>query len=218
MIELKPRNDTQLAARFGTLTIAIDHLSSAYIDMHHAALDTLQSRLSEIRSESLEASKADWSDIDLCTIVANLIGMIEVAKDSEADEDGVIVPAIEALRSSDAFTSAREKAMPLASVMAQKGTRNLLAKLQRDLKLHHTAKDLWQLACLVELTGDVAQYFDDGTDWPVIAGSLPQRMEVIQRRVEILERLDYNDSAKLIEAFADHLESIRQLNETEAKN
>ena len=219
MIELTPRNDTQLSARFGVLTIAIDHLSSAYVDMHHEALDSLQLQLAEIRAAALEASRSEWSDLDLCTIVANLIGIIEVAEDSEPDKDGVIeTTAIAALRESEVFTSARDKAMPLANAMSGEGTQYLFVKLQRDLRLHHQAKDLWQLACIVELKGDLAAYFDEDVEWPPIKGNLNQRLEVIQQRSDIISELSSGDSGKLLEAFEKHIDHMRELNKAESKN
>ena len=218
MIQLTPRNGTQLNAKFSTLTVAIDHLSSSYIDRHYAELDEIQAETVKLRREALEASKAEWSDIDCASIVASLLGAIEVAEDGEPDSDGVINPAIVELRESDLFKSALAKAMPLAGVMGREGTAYRLVMLERKFRLHQQAGEHWRIACCIDLDGDLSKYLGYSVKWPVLSGRAANRMAAVEQRVEILEHLTSDDIEKLKEAFEAYKAKANGLTEAESKN
>lgn len=218
MIQLTPRNDEMLGAIFGELTIAVDHLSSSYIDEHYAELDEIQAETIKIRREALEASKAEWSDIDTASILASVLGAIEMAEDGEPDEDGVVNPAIDELRESEAFKSAIAKALPLSGIMGKEGNLYRLQMLERKYRLHREAGDHWRIACTIDLKGDLSKYLGYSTKWPAIEGRSANRISAVKERVAILEQLTSADMAKLQTAFDEWKAKANGMTEAESKN
>lgn len=205
-LELKEDNGVSLTARFGRVSIAMSHLSNAYLDIHCEELDGISGEADKIRTDALKESRADWTDIDLAGVVARLVVAIETADD------------IAALRESDTFNNVVDETLPLQNVMSMQGASYKLAKLERKETWHLHRSALWRLACVVELKGDVAAYFGDDAKWPSVSGNETQKSSALHDRVELLERLDIGDSQRLAKMLKVHFEQANSLSEKEEGN
>lgn len=210
IIELETRNGVTPVAHFGVITIAMDHLSTAYLDQHHAELDKLAAEAAEIRETAIEAAKAKWSHIDMAGVISRLVVAIESAED------------IETLKESDTFKTTIKKTLPLANVMTKKGTAWRLAKLERDDDRHTHLDTLWRVACAVEIKseGKLKEYFGEDNDvqWPRVRGSAADKSMAIEGRVAILENLSVDDTNKLTKGLAKHIATANGLTEKEEGN
>jgi hypothetical protein len=206
MHKLEKRNGASPLVSFDVITLAMDDLRSVYADEHHAEFDAMTAEVDRIRREAL-ADREAWSDVDAADLLAKVLGAIEGAED------------VEALRDSEVYKTAHEKAQPLADIMGRQGTRFRLQKLSRDMNRHTAAMKVWVVACLAHMDGEIAAYFgDEAATWPRIGGNAARNAEAARARVELLYQLSTDDIEALCTMAYEHVKERAGLTEGEEKN
>jgi hypothetical protein len=204
--KLKPRNGVQPIVSFDVITLAMDDLRSVYLDEHHSEYDKITVEVDKIRRDAL-ADREAWSDVDAAELLAQVLGAIEGAED------------IEALRESEVYQAAHDKAQPLTAIMGRQGTRFLLMKRNNDMKRHTAAMRMWVVACLGHLEGDLAKYFGDASaEWPRIGGNAERNAIAVRKRLELLYQLDEQDAPALCELADEHVRERAGLTEEQEGN
>lgn len=202
----RERNGQTLTGRFGVITGAMSDLRHHYLDEHCLEFDRLNREADTVRKEQLEKRRAEWSDIDLASGLAHLLGAIETAKN------------IDELRKSDAYKATHEKAQPLADIMSAKTTQYQLMSTFGTMNRMHFKMGVWVCACLLDLNGDVGKYLGSSESWPILGGNAGRNHIAVQQRVEILSQLEPQDIDELCGMAKHHLNARGSLTEKEAKN